>query len=268
MSPDICNYLSRWYRECARPCARTLGRRRTLSLLLLDARMLLVRSLHGVFAMHDTTRFATARSTTDRNFEDVSLPSVPRGFVRPDDAAPFDPLPNILAVPSDHGIRGLYFNSMIDEANIKGVAISADRSYIDFKYYPVREQLELMIDVAQRFHPGSSLRGAVRRIGRTVYPVFAASLVGRVMFGVLGNDLARIMKIASKGYECSLSHAHASVVACNPHSARVRLENNYAFIDAYQVGVFEGALEACNREGEVYVRQDSVSEGEIFVRWR
>jgi uncharacterized protein (TIGR02265 family) len=224
--------------------------------------------LQNVIAMHATNRFATAGSARNRDFEDVSLPSVPRGFVTPDDAAPFDPLPNILGVPGEHGIRGLYFNSMIDEANIKGVAISADRSYIDFKHYPVREHLELMIEVARQCHPGSSLRGAVRRMGRTAYPVFAASLVGRVMSGVLGNDLARIMKIASKGYECSLSHAHASVVASNPHSARVRLENNYAFIDAYQVGVFEGALEACNREGEVYVRQDSVSEGEIFVRWR
>jgi uncharacterized protein (TIGR02265 family) len=195
------------------------------------------------------------------------LPSVPCGFFAPDDAAPFDPQPHILGVPSDHGVRGLYFNSILLNASARGVAISPVRNYVDFKHYPVREWLEFMIEAAQRCHPGLSLRGAVRRMGRIAYPAFAASMVGRVMFGILGNDIARVMKIASKGYDCSLTHARVIIVAADSHSVRVRFEHSYAFIDAYQVGVFEGAFEACKRQGEVYVRTDSVCEGEAFARW-
>jgi uncharacterized protein (TIGR02265 family) len=204
----------------------------------------------------DGSRFAT-----------VSLPPVPAGFFVPDDASPFDPQPHILGVPSEHGVRGMFFNSIIDEAEARGVAISPARNYVDFKHYPVREWLELLLESAGRCHRGLSLRGAVRRMGRLAYPAFAASMVGRVMFGVLGNDIARVMKIASKGYDCSLTHAKVVIVANGAHSVRVRFEHSYAFIDAYQVGVFEGALAACKRRGEVHVRTDSVCEGEIFARW-
>lgn len=200
--------------------------------------------------------------------EDVYLPSVPAGFVAPDDSAPFDPMPYILGVPNEHCIRGLFFNSILDAATAKGVAISAGRSYIDFKHYPVREHIELLLELAQRCYPGESMRGAVRRMGRMAYPAFAASLVGRVMFGVLGSDVTRIFQIAPKGYNCSLSHARVTVIASGPHSARVRLENTYALLDVFQVGVFEGVFDACNRPGEVYFRSDSLCDGELFARWK
>jgi uncharacterized protein (TIGR02265 family) len=203
--------------------------------------------------MQASTRFATS--------------SVPNGFLEPDDHNPFDPRPHLLGVPSEHGVRGLFFNSILREAKAQGVAISNARNYIDFKHYPVREWLELLLEAAGRCHDGLPLRGAVRRMGRLAYPAFAASMVGRVMFGVLGNDIARVMKIASKGYDCSLTHARVVIVAADAHSVRARFEHSYAFIDAYQVGVFEGAIAACKRRGEVFVRTDSVCEGEIFARW-
>jgi uncharacterized protein (TIGR02265 family) len=200
--------------------------------------------------------------------EDLYLPSVPAGFVAPDDSAPFDPTPYILGVPNDHCIRGLFFSSILDAATAKGVAIPAGRSYIDFKHYPVREHIELLIEMAPRCYPGESLRGAVRLMGRLAYPAFAASLVGRVMFGVLGSDVARIFNIAPKGYDCSLSHTRATVITSGAHSARVRLENHYALIDTFQVGVFEGVFDLCNRPGEVYVRSESLCDGELFARWK
>jgi uncharacterized protein (TIGR02265 family) len=218
--------------------------------------------------MDGTTRFATARSTMARLVEDVCLPSVPSGFFPADDAAPFDPQPHLLGVPADHGVRGLFFNSLLDEAKAQSAAISPARNYVDFKHYPVREWLELLLEAAGRCHPGLSLRGAVRRMGRLAYPTFAASMVGRVMFGILGNDIARVMKVASKGYDCSLTHARVVIVAADDHSVRARFEHSYAFIDAYQVGVFEGAFAACKRQGEVFVRTRSVCEGEIFARWK
>jgi uncharacterized protein (TIGR02265 family) len=195
------------------------------------------------------------------------LPPVPDGFVLPNDTAPFDPRPNLRGVPDNHRVRGLFFNSIIDVAKRRGIVVPRIHDYVDFKHYPVREWMELVLGAARLCYPQLSLRGGLRNLGRYAYPSFATSMVGRVTFGILGDDLARIMNIASKGYACSLTHARVTVVSATAQSVRARFEHSYGFIDSYQVGVFEGVFQACNRAGEVHVRVDSVCEGEIFARW-
>lgn len=195
------------------------------------------------------------------------LPSVPEGFARPNDALRFDPRPHLDGVPDEQALRGLFFNSVIDMADSHGVTLAGARRYVDFKHYPIREWMELCLEAARLCYPQLPLRGGLRRLGQLAYPCFASSMVGRVIFGILGDDTPRIMSILSKGYDVSVTGINMIILACDEHSVRARFEKTYGFIDSFQVGVFEGVLDVCKRPGEVYVRVDSVCEGEIFARW-
>jgi uncharacterized protein (TIGR02265 family) len=195
------------------------------------------------------------------------LPSVPHGFVLSNDAAPLDPVPQLRDVPDGHGVRGWLFNTVIDMAEARGVALRPSRGYIDFKYYPVRDWMELMVEATRQCYPQLPLRAGLRALGRLAYPRFVTSMIGRVTFGILGNDIARIMATAPKAYEVSFTHSRVSVLDSGMQSVHVRFEHTHAFLDSYHVGAFEGAMDACKRVGEIHVKIDSLSQGELFVRW-
>jgi uncharacterized protein (TIGR02265 family) len=195
------------------------------------------------------------------------LPPVPTGFSAPDDARPVLPERVIQSTPDGASVRGMFFNSYVEQAKERGIRLDDVGAHAGFKYYPAREWQRFIVQVAQKFHPDLPLGGALRRVGLSAYPTFAESMVGRVVFGVLGKDLARIMRVAQKGFEHSLSSARVELLSADDHSARLYLAGVYGFFDTYTVGVFEGAIRVCEREGDVHVRLIGHGEGEIFVRW-
>jgi len=195
------------------------------------------------------------------------LPEVPPGFLPPDDQSPLRLDEIVAQTPPEAQVRGMFFNSYLAEAKRRGVAIPGAGAYVGFKFYPVRDWQRFIVEVAARLHPGAPLRGALRKLGLSAYPTFAESIVGRVVFGVLGKDLSRIMRVASKGFEHSLSSAEVVLRAADERSAHLHLRGVYGFLDCYNVGVFEGAMRVCERTGDVHYRPIAFGEAEMFVRW-
>jgi uncharacterized protein (TIGR02265 family) len=161
----------------------------------------------------------------------------------------------------------MFFNSYLAEAKRRGIALADTGSYVGFKFYPLHLWQRFIIDVARRLYPEAPLRGALRKVGLSAYPTFADSIVGRVVFGVLGKDLGRILRVASKGFEHSLNSARVELVASDERSVRLHLAGVYGFIDSYNIGVFEGAFKACDREGSVLYRPIAAGEAEIICQW-
>jgi len=192
----------------------------------------------------------------------------PDGFALPNDSAPLDADAHIAATPADAEIRGMFFQAYLDEAARRGVTLPARRTYTAFKMYSMREWQAFAVEAAQALYPQTTLRGALRKMGLSAYPTFADSIVGRVVFGVLGKDLSRIMRVASKGFEHSTNCARAEIVDAGADFARLRLLGVYGFVDSYNVGVFEGAITVCEKQGDVFVRSLGVAEAEVFCRWR
>ena len=50
------------------------------------------------------------------------------------------------------------------------------------------EHLEALVKTAELLHPDADLREGLRRVGQTAYPTFVQTMLGRVLFGVLGSD--------------------------------------------------------------------------------
>ncbi len=190
-----------------------------------------------------------------------------QGFVVPDMNAPLDVGAYLAACPADAKIKGMFVNDLLAHVAQAGGAPITNKRYVIFKDYPMREYIELAPQAAERAYPTLSMREGLRRIGRSAYPTLADTMIGKVIFGVLGKDLEAVMRLSTRGYAVSQSPGAAEVLEVVPGRARVRLTNLSAFVDSFQLGVFEGAILACGRTGEVRARVESIATAEILATW-
>jgi uncharacterized protein (TIGR02265 family) len=190
--------------------------------------------------------------------------------VLPDWKAPLDVDAALARIPADGTVRGLFFHDLANAC--AGVGRSAPPSMpprvVAWGRYPMRAFARCLVETAQALAPGASPREGLRAIGRNAYPALADSMVGRVVFGALGKDYMAIVRICAKAYEMSLSHGRASPVEVSPGRTVVRVDEMYNFFDSYQVGVFEGALDACGIQGTVAIWLETPISGEILATWK
>jgi uncharacterized protein (TIGR02265 family) len=188
-------------------------------------------------------------------------------FAVPDWDAVLDPEEYARAVPAHATVKGMFMQKILDEAGHRGVALPDHGPYRAFKDYPLQKLLDLEVDVAPRLFPDVSLREGLRRLGWTAYPTLLDSVIGRIIFGVLGRDLPAIFRTTAKGYKVSLNIGSADVIEVGDNHAVIRLREMYNFADAYQVGVFEGVFRYYDRPGEVRLRRVTAFDIDILAVW-
>ena len=158
-------------------------------------------------------------------------------------------------------------------SDIRGVLANAGvpaidfRSYVPFASYPIRDYMRLIAESAAALHPELPLRDAMRRLGLHVYPTFASTMVGRAIFSVAGRDFAKVANLARRAYDVSVAPGEVSTELLAPKHVRVTLNDLWPFPDAYQLGVWEGAMRVCDADGEILVRVRSESEVDYDIRW-
>jgi uncharacterized protein (TIGR02265 family) len=191
---------------------------------------------------------------------------VPPGFAPPDLAAPLDVDAAKAALAPGAAIKGMFAQALCDELKKKGFTPAVRASWVGFKDYPLPEYFDFLVDAAGKIHPNTPVRAALRTMGRSAYATMASSLAGRVVFGVLGRDIQAITRIVSKAYELAGRGSRATLLGASASHSHVRLED-VAFADCYQVGCFEGVLDACGQQGEVRVKLLSATSAELFTTW-
>jgi len=201
----------------------------------------------------------------------------PRGsfsFSKPDFSAPLDLRSHLDTVPADGEVRGMYFLALLEESKRHITAATKtpfarwhERRYVAFRSYSLRDYLEFSYETAVAVFPRVSAREALRRLGWQAYPTFANTMVGKVVFGVLGKDVERIFMAAPRAYELSIKPGHAEVHRLAPAHFRVFLSDIYNFVDSYQIGVVEGALRHLELSPEVQILSISPTEALLDVRW-
>jgi uncharacterized protein (TIGR02265 family) len=197
----------------------------------------------------------------------VHAHDLPEGFELPDWDAPFDPQLYFDIVPLDATAKGMFLQALADEAERLGKTFELPRRYYAFHNYPLQECMELTLEAAKLIHPDASLREALRRLGRLSYRTFADSMIGRAVFGIAGGDVGRILSLASKGASVASTVGKIEVASQGESSATLRVSEIYVFAECFNVGIAEGVLEVCGREGYVAQRMTSLTEGEFLVRW-
>jgi uncharacterized protein (TIGR02265 family) len=164
-------------------------------------------------------------------------------------------------------VKGFFFERALQELDARKMPRVSMRRYAMFKDYPLADYRTLLVEASAQLYPQLPTREALRRLGQLAYPTLANTMIGRVIFGILGDDLPKVMKAAAKGYKIALQPGSATVLEVGDHHSHVRLDEIYVFSDSYQVGVFEGAITSCNRQGEVAIKRHAPTSVELWCRW-
>ncbi len=195
-------------------------------------------------------------------------------FVTPDFAGELDPAPYLAAVPDDELCKGLFFQGVIDavrraapsrvESLFEGMQT---RRFVTFREYPLREHMKMTMNAVKLIHPRMPSREGMRRLGWLAFTSFSDSMVGRVVFGVLGRDPERILAAGPRAFSLSLRRGRLTSTRLGPRHFRLVFREIYGYLDTYYVGVVEGALRAHSVMPRLKLRLTSLADGEMDVFW-
>ena len=198
----------------------------------------------------------------------ISEIELPEGFEIPALDGPFDASEYIRSTPVDATLKGMFLQAFANYARQAGKTLSCRQRFYAFNDMPLTQALELAQETAERVHPELPLAQGLRQVGRILYPAFASSMIGKVIFSAATERLGTRIELAPQAIEACLSHGKLVVERPDDGSALLRLSDSTLFTECIPVGVVEGMLGAARRPGIVASRVHSLTEIEIFVRWQ
>ena len=152
--------------------------------------------------------------------------------------APLDPATYIDGVPEDHQIRGMFPDKVARLAAEQGRSLGRSR-YIAFKFYPLREHMELMAEAVPLLYPDCSLREGLRRLGAHAAPTLLDSMIGRVFTSFVGGPKGA-MSLVGKSYQTTRSGGSAKVVGYeDKRFVVVSLRDVWDYPDSLHIGIIE-----------------------------
>jgi len=184
-------------------------------------------------------------------------------FLEPDWQASVDFKARIAAVPANAVVRGLFLQVIADGVT-RGPKAKA--RYTAFKTYPMREYLELLAAGAQEDRSVSSAE-SVRRMGWRVYSSYADTITGTAIFAIAGRDFRRVIEVAPSSYKVALTPGSVRVRSIENYQAEVELRDIYNLPDLHQVGIWEGAMQACGVTGHIRTRILDFGAVDFHVSW-
>lgn len=161
---------------------------------------------------------------------------------------------NLLAFPPQIKVRGIFFEGIsraVSEA--KGPAAMTElvaRAGVGvkttaFRSYPHRDFYRLYYMASRLLHPSASMSEALRRVGRTFFPVFENSLVGRTMSALMGDRPATRLPLLARAYNVSVEGNSHQTEAQGERALvwRCEVEPVEWYTETF-AGIIEGAMPA------------------------
>jgi uncharacterized protein (TIGR02265 family) len=189
-------------------------------------------------------------------------------FVEPSWQAPLDVGKVLAAIPEAATISGMFLESTARDARKLGKPLPTARErYLPFRFYPLREHVQLLVEASAAYFPQLPLRKALRKLGRAGPNAFLASTLGRVSVGAALGTFDFIARLA-KSYPINLPGTQADAHELDAHNASVSLRNVSYFADCHHVGVFEGVLRYAGVQGTIKVRARSEYDIDFWCSWQ
>jgi len=186
----------------------------------------------------------------------------------PDFSLPIDIEEYIRVVPATATIKGLFLSGLLDALGSARPELPQGRlRYVAFKDYPLVDQVRLVPQIAAKMYPTLKPRDAMRRIGHSIYPTFATSLVGRVLFAAVGRDPAAMLQAGAKAYAISSNVGKVEILEQREGYALLNMHEMFNYIDCYQVGILEGALSVIGLKASVRIHLDTLTSGIFELTW-
>ncbi|MFK7987756.1 MAG: DUF2378 family protein [Sandaracinaceae bacterium] len=178
---------------------------------------------------------------------------------------PIDVASVVAEAPASVTTKGLFLTGLADQ--IVGAGGERPGSWVAFADYPVREYIQLLADCAAYCHPELSLGRAIRRVGNTAYPTFAATTLGRVIFAFAGKDPKAALRLAPRAYQVVSAGTSEVTLEEGDRVDVLRMRDIYSFAELHEVGVIEGGIRQFG--GDVHVRVFVHGPGavDLHVHW-
>jgi uncharacterized protein (TIGR02265 family) len=200
--------------------------------------------------------------------------SIESDFLTPDFAGALDPEPYLAVMPPDETCKGLYFTGVIDVVRRLAPGRDIDlfegmqnRRFIAFRDYLLREHMVLTLNAVRLLYPRIPSREGMRRLGWLAFPSMVDSMIGRVVFGVLGRNPDSVMAAGPRAVDLSIKSGRATARKVGNNHFRYAFWNIYGFLDTYYVGVVEGALKAQGVVPRVRIAMSALTDAEMDVMW-
>ena len=193
--------------------------------------------------------------------------ALPPGFAPPDFSAPLDLAGHLAKLGAHAAVKGTVAATVVDAVNAAGRPPITSKRFMPFRDYPMAEVLELQVAGATALYPGLPIREGLRRLGADGFASFMKTLLGRVMYGVFGNTVSSVFRVANKGFEVMQNTGTVRTIIVDDNAVKLVFASTYTFLDSHHVGIVEGALAACGRTGVVGVKLESPTDGEIYAAW-
>jgi uncharacterized protein (TIGR02265 family) len=143
---------------------------------------------------------------------------------------------------------------------------SARDKYTQFRFYPLREHVTLLIETCAIHYTRMPLRVALRKLGRAAPIALTASTIGKVMLNS-AVGVEECIRALIKTYPLNVRPAKCESVEFGPGWGIVRLEEFHYFLDSHHVGSFEGIIKFAGKQGAVRICSHSATRADLLCTW-
>lgn len=197
----------------------------------------------------------------------VADPGRPAGFEAPDFSSPLDEAETLARIPEEATVKGMFLASAVAEIRAQGHEPPTIGAFLPFDDYSMRHAVELLFAAARVVYPAVPIREGIRRLTRPAYATFAGTLIGKVLFATVGRSPAAVYRLAARAWPHGASHGRLASDVLDDRTAVV-VASEFPLPEAAAVGIAEGVLRGCRREGTVAVRHEGRDALRLWIRWR
>jgi uncharacterized protein (TIGR02265 family) len=182
---------------------------------------------------------------------------------------PLDVDAQLRLLPASGWVRGVFPDTLVKRLKQAGLDHAEFPGYHVLAKYSLDEYTRLIDFAARSLYPNLSQREAVRTLGQCIYPAFFDSMVGKAIFAVAGKDFKRAIEVAPKAYrDVGICPGSVRITRISEGYAYAELREVWGLCEAFQPGIWEGALAAFGLRGSVRSRMHSPCDVDIEVIWR
>lgn len=170
------------------------------------------------------------------------MPFVSDNFVEPPWHAPLDLAGSLRQIPDSATVSGMFLEPLVEVARSKGYTLRAARDrYVPFRFYPMREHAQLLVETCERIYPELPLRQGLRKLGRGAPHALLRSTLGKITIGS-ASGVIDVLNAMARAYPLNVHPARVEVREASEGRAVVRIEQLHYFLDSHHVGAFESVL--------------------------
>lgn len=181
---------------------------------------------------------------------------------------------HVRATPPGATCKGVLFSGIVEQARRARPSFAPsreagveERRYLPFLNYPYADLIRLIPAAARAVFPTLRATEAIRRLGQGVFVDFRTTRSGRVLLGLMADDLGEVLMSAARAYSVTVTAGRFETERLGRRRVCMRCEDYPGYLETYDVGVFEGTLAYFREPGVVRATRSGPRSGVIDIEW-